>query len=206
MKPRIWLSLQLDGFPIDEQVASRLAEAARAADSVIDISSQPGFWGGWLRGSDVPVMAVGDPHIERAPSASHAAMFVESEVIQFLSAIGRPKLDFCFLKVSPDTSMAQLHGMIQAMNELTANGHVDHFGVDVRPRDAGVLGDWLKIVPIGLALCRSGQLDQIPAALETVIEVAGDDDWPSREGSRVLVPVRSAEEIVALTSQGAGVG
>lgn len=206
MKPRIWLSLQLDGFPIDEQAATRVAEAARAANAVIDISSQPGFWGGWLRGSDVPVMAVGDPHIERAPSASHAAMFVESEVIQFLSAIGRPKLDYCFLKVSPDASMAQRQGMTRAMNELTVNGHVEHFGVDVRPWDAGVLGDGLKNVPTGWVLCRPGQLDQIPTALETVIEVAREEDWPSREGSRVLVPVRSAKEIVALTSQGTGVG
>lgn len=168
-------------------------------NTVLDISVQPGLWGGLMRGTEAKLMASSDPHLDRASSVSHAGMFVEGEVIQFLSAIGREHLDYYAVCPSSLLSESQIEGMNLSVADLRENGHIRKFGLDARRLTQEKRVAWVQ----------AGRFDFILESFaEAITQIDGiqwvcsctPDQLPQRteiDDTR-LVAVNSVQEIHAL--------
>ena len=91
--PAVWLSPRL---PSENSEIDALGIAIAAAETVVDVSGQPGLWGSYLRRTSQPIMAIGHADVAEAVSERHAADLLEAHLFQTLSSIGRETLDFYF--------------------------------------------------------------------------------------------------------------
>jgi hypothetical protein len=140
--PRVWLSLSATPGAAQEGWLERLVGAAAEAGTVIDIGTNPGLWGGPLRGTDAILMAAGGIDVENATDERHAADLLQAHLIQTLCAIGREHLDFYFLKVRRGLEEYQIAGALQALEMARAEGHVRHIGLSCDGPALAVLGVW----------------------------------------------------------------
>ena len=127
--PAKWLSLAspLDGAR--PNLAGELVEAAVAAQTVLDISSNPAVWGGHMRGTDATLMALGATDLERAQDEQHAHDLVQANLIEILCAIGREHLDFYFLRLRQPLQEFQISGALIALESCRQEGNVRFAGV-----------------------------------------------------------------------------
>jgi aryl-alcohol dehydrogenase-like predicted oxidoreductase len=105
---------------------------------VIDISSSPALWGGFMRGTDATLMTVGASDLERAMDEAHAHDLVQAHLIETLCSIGREHVDFYFLPVRASLAESQLSGALIALEEARQEGHVRFTGIAVQDPTAAM--------------------------------------------------------------------
>lgn len=137
--PSVWLSLSLPDRPdaYDDLIAAALASGAP-----IDVTSQPGLWGGRMRGTEAILSCVSSSHFENAHDESHATDLVQAHLIETLSCIGREYFDFYFLRVRRGVEEYQISGALQAMELARQEGHIRYLGICCDGPSLATMGVW----------------------------------------------------------------
>lgn len=118
---RVWLSLSIPHEPKSCVWVNELVDAAAAANTVIDITSQPGLWGAFLP-EQSKVMAIGEAEIEKSIDETHAQNLIECDLIELLSAIRRESMDLYVLRVRNGINERQMDGALNACKLLKQSG------------------------------------------------------------------------------------
>jgi aryl-alcohol dehydrogenase-like predicted oxidoreductase len=133
--PRIWLSLSAPDEPdAGADWRERLVSTALESGLPIDVGSQPGFWGGALRGTEARLMTIGGADVARAVDAEHAGHLIEAHLIETLSAVGRQNLDVYFLHIRAPLQEFQIAGALEALQSARQEGVLGVVGVCADPR------------------------------------------------------------------------
>lgn len=200
--PKVWLGLGTPAAPSGETWVQDLVQAAQAEKTVLDISSNPGLWGGQMRGIDALLMTQGGLEIERAPDETGATNLIQAHLIETLSAIGREWIDFYFLRVRRGLEEYQINGALQALSSAKEEGHIRYLGLSCDGPPLAVLGVWqFRDAFEVLFLPGEDAVDQglISLAQERRVGVVVASSDPSQPiGQCTLVPVRSAQEVSGL--------
>ena len=122
--PNTWLRLV---GPYDD-VAS-LVNAAVAANTVIDISTNPALWGAHMRGTNARLMTVGPVGLSLANDSQQAHDFLLAHLVETLSSIGREYIDFYYLKVDADLNNAQIEGALAALEDARQQNNIRFSGI-----------------------------------------------------------------------------
>ncbi len=137
--PNVWLRL----MPNDPPCAKELAAAAADAKTPLDVSGQPGLWGGVLRGqAAVPILVRSSVDFERATEESHAIDLVQAHLIESLSAFGRERIDFYFVRVRRALQEYQISGVLQALEMARQDEHIGSIGLIAEGSDFAVRSVW----------------------------------------------------------------
>lgn len=169
--PPIWLAL---GVPRAPEDADPLLEVARSAKVPLDITAQPGLWGGRMRGGEDFLTVVGPSHHERATEHSHAIDLVQAHLIETLSAIGREWIDVYWLRVRRPLEEFQIDGALEALESARQDGHVRYLGLACDGPGLSALSVW-----------------QFHDAFELVLVPRSGDDEPYR----TLAPLASERRV-----------
>lgn len=139
--PSKWLRLISPSNTAGPDSASDLVQAALEARTVLDISSNPALWGGHMRATDAPLMALGATDLERAQDEQQAHDLVQAHLIEILCAIGREHLDFYFLRLRQPLHEFQISGALIALESCRQEGNVRFSGIagESIPASLGVL-------------------------------------------------------------------
>ena len=127
--PSKWLRLIAPENATHPGSAEALVQAALEAKTVIDISTSPALWGGFMRGTGAPLMILGTADLSRTVSEEHAKDIVQAHLIEALSAIGRDQIDFYFLRVAGALKEFQISGALVAMEGARQDGNVRFNGL-----------------------------------------------------------------------------
>ena len=122
---KVWASLSVSS----ESTPERLVAAVRELNIPIDISTQSGLWGGFLRGGTDILSVKSSSHYERATSQDHATDLTQAHLIEVLSSVGRPMIDFYFLRVRRVVEEYQINGALAALEFAKQEGHIKHLGL-----------------------------------------------------------------------------
>lgn len=139
--PREWLRPMLPLQPDDlwrESFRSAVAESGRP----VDTSSSPALWGEILRGLPLVLSVSGGDELEHATSADHAVHLLQGHLLQVLSGLGRPCLDFFFLNVSRVWEEHQLNGAMEALENARQDGLIRFAGLRATGPALAALGVW----------------------------------------------------------------
>lgn len=195
-----------------------MLEAAGAAKVPLDITAQPGLWGGRLRAGDAFFTYVGNGDFATAPTRTEAANCLQADVIQVLSAIGREMLDVYFLRARGPVQEQRLDGALEALESARQQGHVRFVGLccDCDPSAAPKLWEFHDAFELLLAPCSltdhrafdtlAAHARRQRAGMITARNLQGLGDGPLRESALhplrkvdaehpALIPVRSARDI-----------
>lgn len=201
--PPVWLSLTGSSQFVPGQVRD-LCGAALASGSPIDVSSNPALWGSELRGHDYVAMAIGNRDLETAPDERAAASAVQAHLLQTLSALGRERIDFYFLRIRRAMEEVQLHGAFEAIEALRQDGHIRFLGLMVDGSPMAALGLLQFHDAFEVVLASRTPNDQVawgivePLARERRVGMIGFGSRAFADEHTVLVPVRTAADIVSL--------
>jgi hypothetical protein len=127
--PKVWLSLSAPEKPTGDGWLGELASAARAADTILDVSSGPALWGSPLRGVDARLMTIGNLDLEQATDETHASDLLQAHLIETLSALGRESIELYFLRVRRALEDHQISGALLALEAAREDGHVRFLGI-----------------------------------------------------------------------------
>ena len=123
--PKTWAALSVSSVSSPED----LVAAVRELEIPLDISSQPALWGGFLRGGEDTLSVRSSAHYERATSQDHATDLTQAHLIEVLSSVGRPMIDFYFLRVRRVVEEYQINGALAALEFAKQEGHIKHLGI-----------------------------------------------------------------------------
>lgn len=123
--PKTWAALSVSSVSSPED----LVAAVRDLEIPLDISSQPALWGGFLRGGEDILSVKSSAHYERATSQDHATDLTQAHLIEVLSSVGRPMIDFYFLRVRRVVEEYQINGALAALEFAKQEGHIKHLGI-----------------------------------------------------------------------------
>lgn len=177
--PPVWLSLSAapGGNPAE------LAAAAAKSSTVIDVTSSPALWGGMLRGADCTFLYRGGEDIEVATDERHASDLLQAQLIQVLSCLGRPQIDFFCFKVRRGLEEFQINGALSALDEAKQDGLVKWIGLSCEGPALAALGAWQFHDAFDLLLVRRSHLDEsdysmlAPLAAERRVGIVTTKPW-----------------------------
>jgi aryl-alcohol dehydrogenase-like predicted oxidoreductase len=188
--PPVWLSLY-EPDSAEKAWAGPLVAAALAANTVIDITSNPALWGGLMRGTEATLMIVGTKDIRVATDEKHAYDLVQAHLIQILSAVGREHVDLYFVPVGSRLESFQINGALSALSEALEDGHVRHLGLT--PEDSEAASLWRSHDAFEILLMRKDDPALVALAAQRRVGVVS-----TSEGHAVLLKsVSSPEQIAA---------
>lgn len=121
--PRLWFGPLVGG---DQ---SELIDEICKEPAVIDVSAGAGRYGHYLHGRDVMTCSFGGLELERATGAGHAADLLGAHLIETLSSIGRPSLDFYYLRLRSKLSEEVLNGALNCLDDAKGDGVVKYIGL-----------------------------------------------------------------------------
>ena len=134
--PRLWFGLMPGGDP--EELVSAVCEEP----CVVEVSGHTGMYGHLLWGKDVQIATIGGADIVRATDATHAGTLVGMHLVETLSALGRPGIDYYFLKVQAGVTEEQINGALNALDEAKSEGVIRFIGLYVEGAAQSVMGLW----------------------------------------------------------------
>jgi aryl-alcohol dehydrogenase-like predicted oxidoreductase len=157
-------------------------------------------------------MQVSSPDLEHATDSRHAADLVQAHLIQTLSSLGRPTIDFYFLRSRIAFPEAQISGALEALESARQEGHVRYFGLYSESDAQATMTNWMMHDAFEALSVDGGS-----AEASTLISIAKErrvgilfrsegahGDRAVSKGEAVLIPVRSAGEILAAIRQQVG--
>lgn len=202
--PPVWLSLIAPTDVTHPGSAEHLVHAALESDTVIDISSSPALWGGFMRGTDATLMSVCGADLSLAMDEPHTHDLVQAHLIESLCGIGREHLDFYFLPVKTALKESQISGALIALEAARQEGHIRFFGLSANDPLAA-MGLWQMHDAFEAVLLASEKgsapLRLLAKTRRVAVVSRGTEE---REGEAVLVSVSTPAEIhQALTQKAA---
>jgi len=214
--PRIWLKPMLPELGLSETWIEGMTRALLTSGTILDISAQPGLWGSHLRGEEVRILRVGADYLPRLRDPQAAADQTQAELIETLSVIGRPKLDFYVLRLTRPCEDNVLDAALMSLEEARQDGLLGHFGLLAAETSLATLSNWqfrdaFEFMLIPRNQSRHAVYDELlPMAKSRRVGIVTTDPlegtWGPESGEvltqlsaehPVLVPVSSPEEISA---------
>lgn len=192
---RPWLRLALPSSPSEIEP---LALACAGSSGILDVTLQPGLWGSLLRESTL--MAAGGLDAERATEETHARDLMQAELIQTLSAIGRPSIDLYFFRLRRLLEPFQLAGALEALQDARRDGHIGILGLSVEGPAYAAHSAWSLYNLFGAALVPESMrssMAPVAAERETVLVSIGGSERPRLEIVRSQIEVETALGAVA---------
>jgi hypothetical protein len=137
--PSIWLALQLPRLEDSPEGFEGFVARAIQLDTPLDISAAPAIFGSLTRQkNDVVLIQNSSVDFERASGSSHAADLVYAHLIETLSCIGRPCIDFYFLRSRVALEEAQLAGILETFEVARQEGHIRFLGLRIENFNASI--------------------------------------------------------------------
>ena len=192
--PKTWVALGVSSETSPEE----LVESARSLNVPIDISSQPALWGGFLRGGEDTLSVQSSIHYERATSQDHATDLMQAHLIEVLSCVGRPMIDFYFLRVRRVVEEYQINGALAALEFAKQDGHIRHLGISADGPALAVQSVWQFHDAFEVALIRpeTGSLAELARERRVGVVTAVPFDFENRNPNETyLVSVNSAQRV-----------
>ncbi len=135
----MWLSLRT---PDEPEKIDGLIGSALDSNVPIDISRQPGLWGGRVRGKEVFLTCSGNLNYENAVDEQHAHDLTSADLIQTLSSIGREYIDIYFLRLQRAVEEFQISGVLEALELARQEGHIRYIGLHCDGSPFAALATW----------------------------------------------------------------
>ena len=136
--PKFWAALTVSADSTPQEVV----EAVQELKIPMDITSQPGLWGGFLRGGNDVLSVKSSTHYERATSQDHATDLMQAHLIEVLSSLGRPMIEFYFLRVRRVVEEFQINGTLAALEFAKQEGHIKHIALAAEGPTMAVQSVW----------------------------------------------------------------
>ena len=194
---KTWVALSVSAQSTPEELVNAVRELAIP----IDISSQPALWGGFLRGAEDVLSVKSSAHYERATSQDHATDLMQAHLIEVLSCLGRPMIDFYFLRVRRVVEEYQINGALAALEFAKQEGHVKHIGIVADGPAIAVQGVWqfhdafevLLVKPEDSSLANLAKERRVGVVTEVPFDIRERD-----QNETYLVTVNSVDQVKGL--------
>jgi hypothetical protein len=204
MFPAKWLRLVSPDSR--ENSIRELAKAAEATGTVIDISSSPALWGGFLRGTNATIMGIGPNSLADAIDEQQSHDLVLAHLIETLSGIGRDCLDFYFLQVDRPLKEFQINGALIALEEARQEQNVKFVGIAARHAFASLgvihLHDAFEAV---LIYESAGSVQPLRLLAQSrrmaIITLSDEPTVNTKDGEASLILVSEADQVKALVKE-----
>jgi hypothetical protein len=136
--PPVWLSLAAPRG-VDPQT---LVEAALRANTVLDVTTSPALWSKYIDGARPLLLVRAGDELETATGRGHALDLTQARIIQTLSSVGRPQLDFLCLEIKRNVEGYAVEGALQALEEARQDGHIKYVGLSCAGPAIATLNAW----------------------------------------------------------------
>jgi hypothetical protein len=207
--PPVWLALHVPSAPSGNGAPSALMEYALASGVPIDIAAAPALFGSAVPpGSGATLIQNSSTDIERAVDSRHAGDLLQAHLVETLSAIGRPYIDFYFLRSRVAFEEAQISGVLEALESARQEGHVRFFGLRIE-NVAASIGNWqfhdafdVISVPDELEEDERDMLRRMSLSRRTGYLTRTDRVAKAREsGETILLNIKTVDQIASLGGQ-----
>ncbi len=191
----LWLRLESPEQPRDGWREELLAAAVNSG-AVLDLSHQTALWGGDLHAAQNEVMVTGGRELERSQDRADAMSRMQEEMLQHLCAIGKPCIDFYFLRVARALEEFQIDAALEVLETARAERHIRHLCLSPEGPPLAVLSVWqFHDAFEGIVLSQQNGAQLAPVAAERNVGVLWDA--PTVNTPR-RVRVSSAQEVAGL--------
>ncbi len=165
----------------------------------IDVSIQPALIGGQIRSEDFISISRSRTDYTVATDHTHAVTLVQAHLIETLSAIGREKIDFYFLRVQRAAEEFQISGVLEALEMARQEGHIGYVGLACDGPSLASLNLWQFHDAFDAVLIPDDvSFDTLaPLAVERRVGVVIDGAWRHSDGPRIIA-ASSIDELQAL--------
>ena len=135
-----------------------------------------------------------------ATDHDHAITLVQAHLIETLSAIGREKIDFYFLRVQRAAEEYQVSGVLEALEMARQEGHIGFVGLACDGPSLATLNLWQFHDAFDVVLIPDAVSFETlaPLAAERRVGVVLDGAWREFAGPRV-VTVESVAQLEVLS-------
>jgi hypothetical protein len=179
--PSTWIRLTTP--PWDSAEVARFKDQKSQGHVVFDITTSPAYWGSMLGSHEDLVMIQGGPDVAHAADQMSAANLVQAHLIEAMSAIGRPYLDFYFFQIrqelAPDKSVGAVHALKNAQEE----GHIRNLGLAAdSPKPALDFWQSNQIFDIALLKAPNAELEDFAKFLEVPVVTTYLSEFITMEG------------------------
>lgn len=182
-----------------QQALRDLLQYTVAARLPIDVSLQPALIGGQIRSVDYVSISRSRTDYTVATDHNHAVTLVQAHLIETLSAIGREKIDFYFLRVQRAAEEFQISGVLEALEMARQEGHIGFVGLACDGPSLATLNLWQFHDAFDVVLIPDAiSFDTLaPLAVERRVGVVLDGQWRQTDGPRI-VTVESVAQLEAM--------
>ena len=197
--PKTWVRPQ-PGAPSGEahpqQSLQELLKFAVEQHLPIDVSIQPALIGGQIRSEEFVSISRSRTDYTVATDHSHAVTLVQAHLIETLSAIGREKIDFYFLRVQRAAEEFQISGVLEALEMARQEGHIGYVGLACDGPSLATLNLWQFHDAFDVVLIPDSVSFEtlVPLAQERRVGVVLDGTWTASAGPRIIT-ASSIEEL-----------
>jgi len=144
----------------------------------------------------VVLIQVSAVDLERATDSRHAADLVQAHLIETLSALGRPCVDFYFLRSRIAYREDQISGALETLELARQEGHVSYLGLHAEGPADPTLANWMLHDAFEVLSFEPGAHDDL-LALARQRRVGLIRRGAQRDGNEtLLVPVRTTADVV----------
>lgn len=136
-----------------------------------------------LRKEECTFLYRGGEDIEVATDERHASHLLQAQLIQVLSCLGRPQIDFFCFKVRKGLEEFQINGALSALEEARQDGLVKWIGLSSEGPALAALGTWQFHDAFDVVLVSRSHFDQTdyatlaPLAIERRVGVVTTKPW-----------------------------
>lgn len=109
--------------------------------AVLDVSGGAGRFGHLVSSSEVAICTFGGRELVHANSARHAADLIGAHIVETLSGVGRPSVDFYCLRISSALSEDVINGALAALDDAKNDGAIKYLGIYAH-------GDWPTVLRV----------------------------------------------------------
>ncbi len=194
---KLWVALGVS----TETSPEDLVGSVRELNVPIDITSQPALWGGFLRGGTDILSVKSSTQYERATSQDHATDLMQAHLIEVLSSVGRPMIDFYFLRIRRVVEEFQINGALAALEFAKQEGHIKHIGITADGPALAVQSVWQFHDAFEVALLEPEYASLVGLANERrvgVVNAVSHDFHDRKSDQTYMVKLSTKEQVQAL--------
>jgi len=96
---------------------------------VYDVTTSPAYWGSLLGSDEDLIMVQGGRDVADAADQLSATNLIQAHLIEVMSAIGRPYLDYYFFQIRRELTPQQVQGAVSALKSAKEEGHIRSLGI-----------------------------------------------------------------------------
>lgn len=139
--PPVWLALAPPKTAVEGGLDA-LADAAIASGAILDLSANMGPFGGRIGPSDAEIMICGGQEAAQGADEKGVQSLIDAAIVQALSAIGRPYVNFFFLRYERSWEEFQISAALETLEGARQEGVIRHLGLAATGSSFAALSMW----------------------------------------------------------------